>query len=186
MADKKISGMTAASAYTGANEFYEIVQGGNTRQGSHALLKAYFDTLYAPTASYYANTMTGHGSTATCIPYYTNQPTDSPNSQFTVANSATNGLSITINVAGVYSFSASFDAASQYAGLSLNASSLTTGLGSLAAAQILGVAFLSGAGFAVHVSVTRRFAVNDVIRPHTGGGAVSTAARCNFICEKVG
>lgn len=46
MADKKISEMTAASAYTGANEFYEIVQGGNTRQGSHALLKTYFDTLY--------------------------------------------------------------------------------------------------------------------------------------------
>jgi hypothetical protein len=39
MADKKISEMTAASAYTGTNEFYEMVQGGNTRQGSHALLK---------------------------------------------------------------------------------------------------------------------------------------------------
>lgn len=49
MADKKISEMTAASAYTGANEFYEMVQGGNTRQGSHALMKTYFDTLYAPT-----------------------------------------------------------------------------------------------------------------------------------------
>lgn len=46
MADKKISDMTAASAYTGANEFYEMVQGGSTRQGSHALLKTYFDTLY--------------------------------------------------------------------------------------------------------------------------------------------
>lgn len=51
MADKKISEMTVASAYTGANEFYEIVQGGNTRQGSHALLKTYFDTLYL-TASF--------------------------------------------------------------------------------------------------------------------------------------
>lgn len=51
MADKKISEMTAASAYTGANEFYEIVQGGNTRQGSHDLLKDYLDTLYAPVTS---------------------------------------------------------------------------------------------------------------------------------------
>ena len=84
MADKKISEMTAASAYTGANEFYEIVQGGNTRQGSHELLKTYLDTLYAPavaTASYYANTMAGNGSTANRIVYYTNQPTNSPNSQ---------------------------------------------------------------------------------------------------------
>lgn len=52
MARKKISAMTAASAYTGANEFYELVQGGNTKQGSHALLKTYFDTLYAPAVKY--------------------------------------------------------------------------------------------------------------------------------------
>lgn len=52
MARKKISAMTAASAYTGANEFYELVQGGNTRQGSHSLLKTYFDTLYAPPIKY--------------------------------------------------------------------------------------------------------------------------------------
>lgn len=52
MARKKISAMTAASAYTGSNEFYELVQGGNTRQGSHALLKTYFDTLYAPVVGY--------------------------------------------------------------------------------------------------------------------------------------
>lgn len=52
MARKKISAMTAASAYTGSNEFYELVQGGNTRQGSHALLKTYFDTLYAPPVKY--------------------------------------------------------------------------------------------------------------------------------------
>lgn len=52
MADKKISEMTAASAYTGANEFYEIVQGGNTRQGSHDLLKDYLDTLYPAKKTY--------------------------------------------------------------------------------------------------------------------------------------
>ena len=46
MARKKISDMTAASAYTGSNEFYELVQGGSTRKGSHALLKTYFDTIY--------------------------------------------------------------------------------------------------------------------------------------------
>ena len=65
MADKKISEMTAASAYTGTNEFYEIVQGGNTRQGSHDLLKAYFDTLYAPAQVRFtstAQTITSGGS----------------------------------------------------------------------------------------------------------------------------
>lgn len=189
MADKKISEMTAASAYTGANEFYEMVQGGNTRQGSHELLKTYLDTLYAPvvtTASYYANTMAGNGSTATKIPYYTNAPVNSPNSQFTVANSSTNGLSITINVAGIYAFSATFDTGVQYAGFSVNASSLTTNVQSLAVGERLGVAYVNSVGEAMHVAVTRRFAVNDVIRPHTNGAGASTAAVCNFICEKVG
>ena len=49
MVDKKISEMTVASAYTGASEFYELVQGGATRQGSHALLKTYFDGFYTKT-----------------------------------------------------------------------------------------------------------------------------------------
>lgn len=68
MARKKISDMTAASAYTGSNEFYELVQGGNTRKGSHALLKTYFDTLYAPVSSIMTTptsvtpTFTGFGS----------------------------------------------------------------------------------------------------------------------------
>lgn len=76
MARKKISEMTAASAYTGANEFYEIVQGGNTRQGSHALLKAYFDTLYSPTLgtvvarTSYTPTFTGFGTVSNVVAYY--------------------------------------------------------------------------------------------------------------------
>lgn len=155
---------------------------------SNAPKKARLDSLAGaliPVASYYANTQAGYGSTATAIPYYTNQPTNNPNGHFTVSNSATNGLSITINTAGIYSFAVSFDTAVQYAGLSLNASSLTTAIGSLAAGAILGIAYLDGAGSAVQISVTRRFAVNDVIRPHAGGAAVSTAARCNFICERV-
>lgn len=64
MPDKKISEMTAASAYTGTNEFYEIVQGGNTRQGSHALLKSYFDTLYGPAVKYAKYTDTKSAGTA--------------------------------------------------------------------------------------------------------------------------
>lgn len=73
MADKKISEMTAASAYTGANEFYEIVQGGNTRQGSHDLLKDYLDTLYLPfsaaTPVAWTPTFTGFGSVSNINAY---------------------------------------------------------------------------------------------------------------------
>lgn len=66
MARKKISLMTPASAYTGADELYELVQGGNTVQGSHALLKAYFDTLYAATGSVLQEvTATDAGGTTT-------------------------------------------------------------------------------------------------------------------------
>jgi len=153
------------------------------------VLKAYFDTLYAPVStvgSYYANTQTGYGSTATKIPYFTNEPTNTPNSQFTMSNSATDGLSITILVAGVYSFSFCEDSGGQYIGLSLNASSVTTNIESLAVGEVLCISSVpSGGGVAEQVSITRRFAVNDVIRPHTQGGAAINAGRCNFMCERV-
>ena len=189
MANQKISDLTEATNCDGT-ELVAVVQGGTTKKAPlNTRIKAYFDTLYAPltsiTASFYANTQAGYGSTGTKIPYYTNTPTNTPNGHFTVSNSATNGLSITINTAGIYSVSVSWDTGVQYVGLSLNASATTTDLSALTAAQILAIEYVNGAGEARQASVTRRFAVNDVIRPHAAGVAASTAARCNFICERL-
>lgn len=191
MARKKISAMTAASAYTGSNEFYELVQGGNTRQGSHALLKTYFDTLYAPVisrASWFAHTAGGVGSTATKILYFNTVVTNNPNSKFTITNNnSTNGLAITINQAGLYAVSLWFDpSGSDYTGISLNASSLTTSIISIAAAERLGMQYSNNAYYTASVSVTKIFAQNDVIRPHINTGSVGTAANSGFIIEFLG
>ena len=179
-----INGLTSKSTPVGA-DVIAIGDSAASFAGKKSTLTEIKDSVMNPTASYYANTQAGYGSTATAIPYYTNQPTNTPNGHFTVANSATNGLSITINTAGIYSVAVSFDTGIQYAGLSLNASSLTTAIGLLAAGEILGIAYVRAGGEAVQVSVTRRFAVNDVIRTHAGGAAASTAARNSFIIERV-
>jgi len=178
-----INGLTSKSTPVGA-DVIAIGDSAASFAGKKATLSS-LRSVILPIASFYANTGAGYGSSATKIMYFTNTPTNSPGTGFTVNNSATNGLSITINEAGLYSFSASFDTGGQYIGLSLNASSLTNDLGVLAAGEILAVAYVAGGGFAVQVAVTRRFAVNDVIRPHGAGTAISTASRCNFMCERI-
>lgn len=172
MADKKISEMAAASAYTGANEFYEIVQGGNTRQGSHALLKTYLDTLYSPAVAIWsAHTYAGYGSTDTKIPYFSTvvENTDTA-SAFTVVNNSTNGCKVTINITGIYcfTFSAVFASAAR-AGLSLNSNQLTTDFASMTAAHRIAMDYALDPSSGVAVSVTRNFTAGDVIRPHASG-----------------
>lgn len=188
MANKKYTELPQANAITGA-EILAMVQDGGSVQGDIDLIKDYFDTLYAPVATvarFYADTMAGHGSTATKIMYYTNTPTNTPASQFTIANSATNGLSATINVAGLYAVVATFDTGIGYAGLSLNASSLTTSIESIAVGERLAMVYVAPLGYTIQAVSVRRFAVNDVIRPHTSGQAASTAAWNTFNLERIG
>lgn len=191
MARKKISAMTAASAYTGSNEFYELVQGGNTRQGSHALLKAYFDTLYTAAivrAEWRADTHAGYGGTDTKIPYFTNVNVNVDTAAaMTVVNNSTNGTRVTINTAGRYAVSYwAFTLAAAYIGISLNSAQLTTNIQTITAADRIALATSAGASYAILVSWTGTLAANDVIRPHADGTSSAGAALHGFSICRVG
>lgn len=188
MANKKYTELPQADAITGA-EILAMVQDGGSVQGDIDLIKAYFDTLYGPVfsrCSWFAHTSGGFGSTATKIPYFNTVVTNTLNGHATITNNdSTNGLAITINTAGVYSVSFWFDPSSaDQAGISVNASSVTTNITSLAAAERIQLSYGNSAGFTISVSATKYFNANDVIRPHTNGSGVGTAARCGFILEK--
>jgi hypothetical protein len=154
-------------------------------------LKAYFDTLYSTAliqATWRAHTLAGYGSTATKIPYFTTvvENVDTAGA-FTIDNDSTNGLSVTINIAGRYAVKASINGNSAFGvGLSLNSAQLTTAINSITAADRLASTITGGASYGGDVSITKTFAVNDVIRPHTEGNAAGTAATCLFCIERVG
>jgi len=190
MANKKYTELPQANAITGA-EILAMVQDGGSVQGDIDLIKAYFDTLYAPVNSggdWRAHTAGGVGATATKILYFTSVVTNSPGGKFTVTNNdSTNGLAITINTAGLYAVSLWFDpSGSNYSGISLNASSLTTSIISIAAAERLGMQYSAGPNQTADTSVTLRLAVNDVIRPHVNSGTVGTAAASGFVITYLG
>lgn len=192
MARKKISELTAASAYTGASEYYEVVQGGNSRQGSHALLKTYFDTLYAPALTSWAvrwDTFAGVGSTDTKIIYFTNKNTDTSAGDLTIVNNSTNGLRLTIVSNGLYAISHSLavGGASLIMGISRNSSQLTTNVDSITAVNRLAIATLD-AGYAQTVSITMPLSAGDIIRPHFGlggGDAATYAALGSFSITRI-
>ena len=134
-----------------------------------------------------AHTVGGYGSTANKIPYFNTVVTNNPNSKFTITNNnSTNGLAITINVPGLYAITYwSTPSGAQYTGLSLNASSVTDSITSIAAAQRISLGGTNASGYPIHVSTTRYFAANDVIRPHNDGAAFGTAALTGFAIEYI-
>lgn len=75
MANKKYTELPQANAITGA-EILAMVQDGVSVQGNIDLIKAYFDTLYAPTLgtivarTSYTPTFTGFGTVSNVVAYY--------------------------------------------------------------------------------------------------------------------
>lgn len=119
----------------------------------------------------------GYGSTNTKIRRYTTTQVNT-GSGITYADSAANGASFTINEAGIYtvSFVEQNTGASNF-GVSVNSAQLTTNIESITAANRLTMTYLSINAVPFCGSVTRYFAVNDVIRPHTNGGTSSAAVQ---------
>jgi hypothetical protein len=138
------------------------------------------------------NTHAGYGSTATKVPYFTNQTVNQGAAMTVTTNNSTHGLSVTINEPGLYAMTFSMRTATNgedYVGLSLNASNPATGLTSLAVGERLcaqGGVPVSGNSDFLSVSTIRYLNASDVIRPHTTTATVpGTAAQSHFRIVKL-
>lgn len=140
----------------------------------------------SPQSMVRVNTANGYGSTNTAIRRFSTVVTNQ-GSDITYADSATLGASFTINTSGVYaiSYSDSFGAAANWAGISKNSSQLTTAINLINAADALAVAYSSGSGVGVNVSATVYLAAGDVIRAHTGAVAYVAGAQTLFNITRV-
>ncbi len=124
-------------------------------------------------AIYQYDTSNGHGSTDTKIRLFTNltQSSDS-SSLLTVANTSTNGLTITANRACTVSIMYN-DILSLTAniGITKNSAQLTTTIASVTLSTRLIIGATVSGGVCGCVSVTDRAAANDIYRPHYDGTA---------------
>lgn len=122
------------------------------------------------------NTLTGFGSTATRIPYYTNTVQDTSDKLISVSNSTTNGLSITaLQPITLYmSLTYSDDVNDDLFGISLNSTQLTTGIESITVGDRKAASGVSYADQFGNASVMLKLNIGDEVRPHgdstaTGG-----------------
>lgn len=103
-------------------------------------------------------------------------------SDMTLAQSAENGDSITINTTGRYAitYTEMLTSGAVFSfGLSRNSSELTTAIATITATDR--IAYITHtADWATTLSATLKLTANDVIRPHTDGNGESTAARVQF------
>jgi len=131
------------------------------------------------------NTHAGYGSTATKIPYFTNQVENIGN-MMTVTNDSTNGLQVTINRSGRYSGlyeMASATSSSTYSGVTLNSTQLTTAIGSVTISDCITrclISNVSGGWDPASSPFSLYLKKGDVIRPHTNGDAPGNAGFCFF------
>lgn len=127
------------------------------------------------------NTANGYGSTNTKILRFstvvTNQGAD-----ITYVDSATLGASLTTNTAGVYAISFSMNFSSTAGcGLSLNTTTPTTSIVSIASSERLG-GFNAAWG---SISWTGYLAAGAVIRPHTDGTSAAASNLHDFTIVRV-
>ena len=126
-------------------------------------------------SSVYLTNGNGHGSTNTKIRRWTNNTVTG--SDMTYADSAANGMTVTINVAGTYAISYNdyYNLASADIGISVNSAELTTNIGTITAANRVAINQQPATnGAPVFVATTRYFNAGDVVRTHTSGLMNST------------
>ena len=132
------------------------------------------------------NTANGYGSTNTAIRRFTNI-VNQAGPDITYADSVTLGGTFTINTSATYSisFSDQFTAAAGL-GITINSTTLATGIGGVAVAEILGVSSTPAANLASCASFSGYLAAGSVIRAHTGGTAAGTSTTfCQFSIARV-
>ena len=118
--------------------------------------------------SFRADTHAGYGSSAAFIPRFTNERTNTIDNLGTLVNDSTDGCKFTasrrVKVTATYSF-ASSAAGTNFAGLSLNASGLGTGILALTAGERLAATLQDPVG-SDHISWTGIMEPGDILRPH--------------------
>ena len=121
----------------------------------------------------------GHGSTNTNIRRFTNVESNTAGVHMTLAQSAANGDSVTINTTGIYSitYHDHDTATSQRTGVSRNSNQLTTTIDSITDSHILFQHTSGPANEAAGGSVTLKLNAGDVIRAHTNGGPNGTSTK---------
>lgn len=144
------------------------------------------------TCSIEIDTHAGYGSTDNKIPRFTNIPRSlgnmvSENHSTGYASNA-DGLEITINRSGKYSFTYNgvvVSGSAGYFGISVNSNQLTTSIASITLLHRKSVIF-AGSTTAGPTTYTAYFSKGDVVRPHTDGTTPATVAFCKFFVEYLG
>lgn len=135
------------------------------------------------TVALHLDTGNGHGSTNDKIRRFTSSRENTLSGYATYADSASNGMSVTIAAGGVGLWAIEYadqSAAVQSHGISLNSNALTTSIVGLTYAQGKRAEAACSAGGAAMAVITLRLAENDVIRAHTNGSVDGTGNRVIF------
>ncbi len=132
------------------------------------------------------DTANGYGSAGTKIRRFSNVR-DSIGVDVEYLDSATNGASFTVKSAGIYdiSYSDQFNVACTL-GISKNASSLTTIIGSLPNQNILAISSPSATNFSMSASWQGYLVAGDIIRAHSDGQLTGATNVATFTMSKVG
>jgi hypothetical protein len=120
-------------------------------------------------------TCNGYGATNTMIRRWTTIETDTSGSSFTYADSADDGMTVTVNTAGLYlvSYCDQFDTAANF-GITVNSSDLTTSILLLTAAKVSVMSATPLANYIQNVSVPLILSAADVVRTHADSNSSGT------------
>lgn len=140
----------------------------------------------SPRSEYWYQGGNGYGSTNTAIRKYSNLRIGT-GTAITASNSATAGLSYTINETGLYAVSMNECLASIASwGISLNSTQLTTDTSTITASTAIFAGSISVANHLYGTAVILKLTAGDVIRPHNGGAGDGTFAdRAGFRIVKL-
>ncbi len=138
----------------------------------------------------YLDSGAGHGSTNTKIRRFLNVRKNTLGSDATYTDSATAGMDITFNRPGLYHFkyTDARAAADTFHGISLNSSSLGTGISTLTYAQgkrAVTATFPSGPRH-YSTSVVLRVVAGDIVRAHDEGANDGASSQTTFQCIRIG
>ena len=142
-------------------------------------------SAFAPDSQVSVTTGNLHGAVGTKIRIFSGTPSIK-GADITYATSANAGNSFTVNSDGVYSmhYIDYSTAGVVRLGISVNASSQTTNIQSLAIAEIAAIGETSSAGGEATLSATLFLKSGDIVRAHTAGGPDGTT-NVKFVIKKI-